>query len=181
MLEVFEMDPDSARTMTVTEVETAMREVPPPPDGPYWVRVAEHGGWGVALEIMELKGFLDNIVQRASLGTEAVTISVNAKGPGELSYYVDGTWTTQFGISEPYDTRAGTEPNRFRDALAEVGLGGLEDGTIAGPPPIKDQLGGVLTMLTTSLGISLPREVYFGPLLTGKRTQPYAYHQRTCG
>jgi hypothetical protein len=33
MLEVFEMDPDRALTMTVSEAENAMQKVPPQPEG----------------------------------------------------------------------------------------------------------------------------------------------------
>jgi hypothetical protein len=178
MLEVFEMDPDSAVPMTPGETESEIDESATD-DGPFWVRVADVAGWGVAMEYFELKASLDNIAQRASLGTESVVIEMNIKGFGHLDYLVDGEWVSSFGIGEHYDTRAGREPNLFHDALADVGLGGLDDGTLDDPPRMKHQIVGVLTMLTNTLGIRLPRDVYSGPLLTASRTERYVFHPHT--
>jgi hypothetical protein len=128
-----------------------------------------------SLEQEEFKGRLDNIAVRLSLGGESVVIDTNIKGFGSLTYFVDGVWISQFGIGEGYDTRGGREPNYFHDALTEVGLGGLDDGTLANPPRMGKQTIGVLTMLTKTLGIRLPHDLYAGPLPTASRTGTYFY------
>jgi hypothetical protein len=178
MLEGFEMDPDSAMPMTAAEAEAEILETLSD-EGPFWVRVAEVDGWGVAIEPYQFKGRQDNLAARLSLGGESVVIDTNFKGFGGFAYYVDGIWMSQFAIGEHHDTRAGREPNRFHDALAEVGLGGLDDGTLADPPRLKQQIVGVLTMLTNTLGIRLPQDVYAGPLLTASRTERYVFQPRT--
>jgi hypothetical protein len=120
-------------------------------------------------------GYLDNIARRLSAGTESISVSATANGTGNLSYFVDDVWTSAFEIGQPYDSRAGSNPNYFHDALAEVGLSGMDDGTMVDLPPLRRQLLGVLEMLARTKGIRLPEEVYMSPLLTAYRTEPYSY------
>ena len=176
MLMGFEMDPDAARPMTPTEAwhdpTLANADFD---DGPYWVRVAKVGEWALAIEWSRIMSYLDNIVRRLSAGTESISISATANGTGNLSYFVDDVWTSGFEIGQPYDSTAGSDPNYFHHALAEVGLSGMDDGTMVDLPPLSRQLLGVLEMLTRTKGIRLPEEVYMSPLLAAYRTEPYAY------
>jgi hypothetical protein len=119
--------------------------------------------------------YLDNIVRRLSAGTESISISATANGTGNLSYFVDDIWMSGFEIGQPYDSRAGSDPNYFHEALIEVGLSGTDDGTMVDLPPLRRQLVGVLEMLTRTKGIRLPEQVYMRPLLTAYRTEPYSY------
>jgi hypothetical protein len=176
MLIGFETDPDAARPMTPTEAwqDPALANADFD-NGPYWVRVARVGEWASAIEWSRTMSYLDNIVRRLSAGTESISISATANGTGNLSYFVDDIWTSGFEVGQPYDSRAGSDPNYFHDALAEVGLSGMDDGTMVDLPPLRRQLLGVLEMLTRTKGIRLPEQVYMSPLLTGYRTEPYSY------
>ncbi len=153
MLLGFEMNPDAARPMTPTQAwhdpTLANADFD---NGPYWVRVAKVGEWALAIERGRIMGYLDNIARRLSAGTESISISATANGTGNLSYFVDDVWTSTFEIGQPYDSRAGSNPNYFHDALAEVGLSGMDDGTMVDLPPLRRQLLGVLEMLARTKG-----------------------------
>jgi hypothetical protein len=175
MLTAFGMDPDSARMMTAEEV--SLDPLLGRADAPPWVRVARVGEWAAGLECMQVKGDLEYAVERVSVSTEALCLSVTINTPGNFNYYVDGEWMTSFGIWEPYDSRAGADPNRFHDALA--GLGGLDDGTLDNDTAVPELIVGVLGMFTSLFGIRLPRDVYEGPLLTASSgAEPYTFGVR---
>jgi hypothetical protein len=177
VLEAFAMDPDTAVPLTAAEAEAQILATLGN-DGPYWVRVAHVDGWGIAVEQYEFKARLDNIGARLATDGESVVVDTNFKGFGSVDYFVAGAWISHFGINEGYDTRAGREPDHFHDALAAVGLGGLDDGTMADRPRMPDQIVGILTMLTNELGIHLSHDVYAGPLLTASRTERHVHHLR---
>lgn len=174
----FAMDADTARLMTADEVrlDPVLSSASYPEPGPFWVRVARVGDWAVGIEWMQTKGDAENVAKGLSIGTEAIAVSVPGElGFGVFRYYDDGVWTTHFCFGEGYDTRGGTDPDRFRDALAAVGLGGMESGTLQPAPKLREATLGTLTMLTNTFGIRLPYDVYAGPLLTASRTARYFY------
>jgi hypothetical protein len=174
VFERFDMAPESARPLAADEVRLDPVLGTATEDGPFWVRVARIGDWSAAIEWLQLGGYLDNIAARLSLGTEAVSIAVTAKGSGTVNYFVDGDWTTCFELGAPYDTRAGSQPDRFHQALVDVGLAGIANGT-GEDLPLHRQIVATLTMLTNEFGIRLPHAVYQSALPTAYRTHRYTY------
>ena len=174
MLATFGMDPDSARMMTAEEV--GLDPLLGRADAPPRVRVARVGEWAAGLECMQLKGDLEYAVERVSAGTEALCLSVTITTPGNFKYYVDGEWMTSFGIWEPYDSRAGADPNHLHGALAAAGLGGLDDGTLDDDRTVPQLIVALLGMSMNLFGIWLPRDVYEGSLPTASSgTEPYTF------
>ena len=174
VFEGFEMDPDSARTLTAEEARLDPVLCRATDDGPFWVRVARVGEWCAAIELFQLSGYLDNIASRLSTGTESLAIAVTAKESGVVNYFVDGVWTTSFELGVGYDSRGGREPNRFREPLRAAGLtrlAGGEDHDLT----LHQEIIAVLTMFTKTLGIRLPLETFHGPLPTAYRNQHYHY------
>ncbi|GAA0594508.1 hypothetical protein GCM10010174_07090 [Kutzneria viridogrisea] len=174
----FGIDPRTAREMTHDQLCADPLFVDAGFDaGPFWVRVAEVGDWAVGIEYLQLRGWLGNIGCKLSRGTEAVTVARTIKGPGTINYFRDREWVTSFRIGEGYDTRAGVRPDHFYDALAAHGLAGLDDGTLPQDGPgLREQLIGVLEMVTGELGIRLPYDRFAGPLPAGYRSAPYTFH-----
>jgi hypothetical protein len=181
VLAAFEMDADAARRLTADEARTDPGLGLCGVNGPYWVRVAGIDGWGVGIEWMQIKGDAEGVAQRLSRGREALVISTTVLGFAVFGYFVDNEWVTGFHIADGYDTRGGREPDRFADALAAVGLGGMERGELANPPSLHEATLAVLTMLTGLFGIRLLQATYEAPLLTGVRPDEYHYDPRFPG
>ncbi|RJQ81205.1 hypothetical protein D5S17_05530 [Pseudonocardiaceae bacterium YIM PH 21723] len=178
VLEGFGVDPGTVREMTHDELcadpvfDTADFDT-----GPFWVRVAESGDWTIAIEYLQLRGWLGNIGCKLSRGTEVLTVARTIKGPAGVDYHRDREWVTSFHIGAGYDTRAGTHRDHFGPLLTAHGLAGVDDRTLpddgAGP---REQLVGVLDMFTAEFGFRLPYATFDGPLPAGYRTEPYTFH-----
>lgn len=170
MFSAFDLDPSSARPMTPWQVEnhpvlsTAGYE-----EGPQWIRVAEDGGWTVAIEFVQMKGEQDNIALRLAGTTEVVCVSFNAKESGAISYLRDSAVVTSFLVGHPYDTRRGREPHLLD---AELHAAGLPYGADRSP---RQDLAAALDMLTDRFGVSLSPALYAQPLPTAYRMHLYRF------
>ncbi|PRW62256.1 hypothetical protein CEP50_16425 [Actinopolyspora mortivallis] len=85
------------------------------------VRVAELGDWSVSIELLSLHGGDVATLEGLSRGTEAVSVSRDPNALSRFSYARDGELVTDFDPLFPTD-RFGSDPDRFLDEMAEVGL-----------------------------------------------------------
>lgn len=169
VMTAFGMNPARARLVPASEVGAALHDPDwlrtSPPEHP-WIRVGEAGGWGFAIDESSAGygGYENDAARDLSAGTEAVLFT-HTQTIDYFYYYVDGTEVTSFEPLRGWD-RTGTEPDRFAEQMRQVGL---PTGADDDDDDDADPLTGLLDMLTVALGIWIPRDVAFGPLLTVQR------------
>lgn len=169
VMKAFGMKPAHARLLPLSRAREALRYPERgvyPPDHP-WIRLGVVGEWGFAIDESSAGygGYEEDAALELSAGTDAVLFTHTA-GPDAFQYYVDGIEVTGFQLSVAWD-RDGTDPDRF---LPQMRLAGLEldsEGDLE--EDFRDPMIALLDMLTLALGIRLPHEVAFGPLLTVQR------------
>lgn len=177
----FGMDPATARMLSETEARSELDPLARP-----WVRVGQVGEWAFAIEEHWLEGFL-TAAMPLSASCYVATVSWTGKGTHDLSCYSHGRLATSFDLGMPWD-RAGTDPDRFVDAMRRAGLDTerpgqeeyqarvqaerariMEARRRGETPDVPDPLIAGLTVLTLALGIRLPEDVVRGPLLTAQK------------
>lgn len=165
----FDIDPDSARTMTARQaltdpvLQTGMYD-----EGPQWIRVAESGEWTVAVEYSQQKSYVDGISSHLAQNTEVVLISANPFDPAEVSYLSHGDFVFAFGCGAPYDSRAGSRPHMFDDEMFDAGLIDFPSRAT-----IRDASVAMMAILGGHFGFSLTAETVNGPLPTAYRMHLY--------
>jgi hypothetical protein len=176
VMTAFGMNPVRARLVPLSDVDEALHDPDwlrvHPPEHP-WIRVGVAGEWGFAIDASSTGygGYEDAAARELSQGTEAVLFT-HTMTIDYFHYYVDGAEVTAFEPLLGWD-RSGTEPDRFTEQMRQVGLptdvGADELATDMGDDELADPVTGLLKMLTVALGISVPRDVALGPLLTVQR------------
>lgn len=170
VIESFGMDPAQARLLPASRAGEALRYPVWDADTGStlhpWIRVGQAGEWTFVIDssLMRVSAAIDAI-RELSLGTEVAWFTWNPE-ISYFRYFADGVEVTSF---EPLlaDDRYGTDPDRFVDAMR---LAGLDPDPVPDDAPLPDEVPdyrtSLLNMLTLALGISVPREVALGPLLT---------------
>lgn len=181
IIAAFGMDPTSALTLPEAEARAELE-----PAGRPWVRTGRMGEWAFAIEEDWLEGVL-TAEMPLSAESAVATVSWTAKPTHDLRYLSHGRLTTAFDLGLPWN-RAGSDPDRFTDAMRRAGLDterpdheeyqarvqaqrariaeALERGET---PDVPDPVIAGLTVLTLALGIRLPEDVARGPLLTAQK------------
>jgi uncharacterized protein DUF6461 len=166
----FDIDPGSARTMTAEQaladpvLRTAGFD-----DGPQWIRVAESGEWTVAVEYFQQKAHVDGIASHLARDTEVVLIAANEGEPAAVSYLSHGEYVFAFECGAPYDSRGGSHPHLFDDAMFDAGLLDFPSRASIGESVIA-----MTAILAQHLGFTLTPETVTGPLPTAHRMHRYA-------
>ena len=130
-----------------------------------WIRVGRAGEWVFVISpcLADIPGA--NAVHELSRGTATAWCAWNIK-IDSLRYYEDGVLVTLFEPLRSY-FRDGSDPDRFMPQMRQAGL--------AVDPGEADDLDSyldrdfricALEMLTLALGIRVPAQVAYGPLLT---------------
>lgn len=191
VIEGYGMDPATAQMLPLDLVDEEEFLFPVFADDGYttvnpWIRAGKLGDWAFATNETggDRVGYHQEAAQRISAGTEAVVV-IWTSTIDSLYYYADGT--LMMGVADvgmPW-YRGGSDPDRFVTEMRRVGL------QVERPDPdeqqarnldertrileaqregreieIFDPLVATLEMLTLALGIQLPEEVAWGPLLT---------------
>ena len=159
VLTAFGAVPESAVPRTLGEGKTAESTF----DDGYgpFVRVGLCEGWVFAWESESSEGMRPEVLRRLSRGTEVVVVRHILDGAPQFAYAADGTVITSLWAVPPVPTRSGSDPDRFRPLMREVGLDYAEmpNETEGGDPQFSD-LEAVLTLAQRAFGLSLsPQEV----------------------
>jgi hypothetical protein len=166
IMTAFGMNPAKALLVPASDVAQALHDPDwlrtEPPEHP-WIRVGVAGEWGFALDesTAGCGGYEDAAVSALGAGTEVVLFR-HTQTIDDFRYCAGGAPVTMF---EPGGLdRYGTEPDRFVEQMRQVGLPTDTGDQHAANPTIA-----LLQMLTVALGISVPRDLALGPLLTVQR------------
>lgn len=178
LMRAFGMDPGAARMLPRRQAGEAVRF--PLRDNQRDVvnaviRAGTTGDWAYAFEdpwfeAMSADGFVEGVASRLSVGTEAVVVAWTPTGD-RVQFMADRNIVTSFEPLIAFD-RAGDEPDRFLDAMRQVGLpvdNPDNQSSGEGPAEAPNPLIAALDMLTMVLGIELDEDTIEGPLLTVQR------------
>lgn len=169
VMAAFGMNPANARLVPAAQAEQSLPyadwQETYPPEHP-WVRAGTTGDWGFAIDESSSGwgGYEEDAARELSVGTDVVWVNFN-QSLDTFWYYSDSVEVTSFEPLRAWE-RSGTEPDRFlpamRRAALRVDLPEEND-------DFRNPRDAVLEMLTTALGIRLPRDIALGPLLTVQR------------
>lgn len=181
VIAAFGMDPASARTLPEAEARAELE-----PAGRPWVRTGQVGEWAFAIEEDWLEGLM-TAEMPLSAESDVATVSWTAKPTHDLRYLSHGRLTVAFDLGLPWN-RAGSDPDRFADAMRRAGLdterpdheeyqarvqaqrSRIREARRRGETPaVPDPVIAGLTVLTLALDIRLPEDVVRGPLLTAQK------------
>jgi uncharacterized protein DUF6461 len=140
-----------------------------------WIRAGRAGEWVFAIspcltkviDATSIAAVID-AVRELSRGGAAVFFEFNIAIDG-LWYFEDGVEVTWFEPLRSCDRR-GADPDRFVPQMRQAGLA-VDPGEAADPDDYLDRDFRIcaLDMLTLALGIRVPAQVAYGPLLTVQR------------
>ncbi|MBP2476948.1 hypothetical protein JOF53_005820 [Crossiella equi] len=156
VLRRFGADPDSARPMTLDEIDRAQQDAQP--DALLLAAVTKVGDWVVVVEPNGFQSTLDEVLSAVSAGGEVLSVYRNLDAVGQISHAVDGRLRTAFDQLVPY-LRWGGLPDALLPVMLAVGLD--PDG---GTPPDPD--GAALALAERVTGIRLTPETLSGALPT---------------
>jgi hypothetical protein len=129
-----------------------------------WIRAGRAGEWVFVISpILAEVAAVPDAVRELSRAGAAVWCAWNIK-MDSLWYFEDGVQVTWFEPLRAYDRR-GSDPDRFVPQMRQARL------PVDGDPDSYDRDFRIcaLEMLTLALGIRVPAEVAYGPLLTVQR------------
>ncbi|WP_152551945.1 DUF6461 domain-containing protein [Actinokineospora spheciospongiae] len=169
VLRAFDLDPATAVDWTLRQ---ALREhgLPGLHVPPFWVRVAELGGWTMAAEVSQAKGYLDQIELDLAREHDVVTMFFFETTPPVLKLTGPGGALVTTTLGEGHDTREGTDPHHLDPALDAAGV--LD---FAAPLPYGKAFSRAAAAVAAQLGIALDAEAFTGPLPTASRNHPYTF------
>lgn len=156
VLRRFGADPDSARPMTLAEIDRAQQDALP--ESLLLAAVTKVGDWVLVLEPGGFQSTLDEVLSVVSAGGEVLSVYRNLDAVGQISHAVDGRLRTAFDQLVPY-LRWGSLPDALLPVMLAVGLD--PDGGTAPDPDAA-----ALALAERVTGVRLTEETLSGALPT---------------
>ncbi|MBV9024901.1 MAG: hypothetical protein JO362_14195, partial [Streptomycetaceae bacterium] len=127
------------------------------------VRVGRIGEWVFGFEEISLEGSRDEVLRAFPAGTETISLFNTVKAFGWFRHAVDGVTVAAFELLVP-SCREGSDPDRHRELMRQVGMGPDEDPDLDQFDPIA----ATLDMITAGWGVYVSEEMISGPLRTAR-------------